>query len=318
MSAARNQQARLSFSEPSAPSPTSALQLDEKWLDLILDGRKVWEIYSRATVEREHIALAQIGAGVLRGEVDIVDRKEVPKDAFAQHECKHHVPPHEQDAVIGQYVRIYAWHLARPRRYATPIAYTRKHGAVGFVDLSQQQHIFDCLRSARRGESTDDSFQAVSAARCALVTSCSRLDVKVPPSTPPSAADRAADAADRRATATAQRGAGDVRHVTQMQEAAARAQATGTDDYFGANRTPQLRERLRRSRPSTRSRPALPRLRPRHPLPKQVRRPIPRQKVPVRRNKALPLTHKQQTQTLRHSRLRKNLACSSRHYVTHL
>ena len=43
-------------------------------------------------------------------------------------------------------LKIFSWELARPRRYVTPIPYTRVPGQVGWVKLGKQMHIFDNLR----------------------------------------------------------------------------------------------------------------------------------------------------------------------------
>ena len=48
--------------------------------------------------------------------------------------------------ILGGYAKIFAWELARPRRYLTPIMYTRLAGHVAWVDLRYEQRIFANVR----------------------------------------------------------------------------------------------------------------------------------------------------------------------------
>ncbi len=49
------------------------LIIKEAWIDLILDGRKTWEIRGRQTNKREKIGIIQSGTGTVIGTVDLVD-----------------------------------------------------------------------------------------------------------------------------------------------------------------------------------------------------------------------------------------------------
>ena len=134
-------------SEPAAAKiiakPVSALTLKQEWLDLILTGSKTWEIRSQPTNKRERVALAQSGTTVLRGDVEIVNCVPLDAQSFVTSIDKHCVPQNRHTEVIGGYAKIFAWELARPRRYRTPISYKRMPGQVGWVNLHEQLHIFD-------------------------------------------------------------------------------------------------------------------------------------------------------------------------------
>ena len=51
--------------------PVSALILKDEWLEMILSGRKTWEIQNARTTKRERVALALSGTPLLLGDIDI-------------------------------------------------------------------------------------------------------------------------------------------------------------------------------------------------------------------------------------------------------
>jgi hypothetical protein len=57
----------------SIPQHDLALSVKKKWLDLILSGRKTWEIRGTRTNNRRMVRLAQSGSGMLMGEVRITN-----------------------------------------------------------------------------------------------------------------------------------------------------------------------------------------------------------------------------------------------------
>ena len=108
---------------------------------MILNGRKTWEIRSMRTDKRERVSLSPSGTALLLGDVEIVGCIDLDAAKFDANVDKHCVPPHSREEVVGQYKKIVAWELARPRRYFTPIIYTREQGQVKWIDL-QKQEIF--------------------------------------------------------------------------------------------------------------------------------------------------------------------------------
>ena len=60
-----------------------ALVVKKKWLDLILEGRKDWEVCGMHTNHRGWIHLAESKAsGLLMGRARVVDCKELPRATF--------------------------------------------------------------------------------------------------------------------------------------------------------------------------------------------------------------------------------------------
>jgi len=90
-----------------------ALSLKKRWLVLILDGRKDWEIRGTSTTRRGWIHLAESGAGgKLGGRARLVDCLRLPRSAFAcnvNHHCVAHI-----SAV--PYKQMFAWVLKDAQR----------------------------------------------------------------------------------------------------------------------------------------------------------------------------------------------------------
>ena len=83
--------------------PVSALTLKQEWIDLILTGRKTWEIRSKPIRKRERIALAESSTAVLRGDVEIVNCVRLDAQSFASSFDKHCVPQSRHAEIIGGY-----------------------------------------------------------------------------------------------------------------------------------------------------------------------------------------------------------------------
>ena len=59
--------------EDATDLPKSGLLVRRKWIELILEGKKTWEIRGRATINRERIALCACGSSQVLGEARIID-----------------------------------------------------------------------------------------------------------------------------------------------------------------------------------------------------------------------------------------------------
>jgi len=88
--------------------PKSALIIKDEWLEMILSGKKTWEIRSTSTKKRERVALALSGAPLLLGDVEIVDSVKLDAATFAAQTSKHGVPQHRHAEIIGGYKNIFA------------------------------------------------------------------------------------------------------------------------------------------------------------------------------------------------------------------
>ena len=51
--------------------PKSGIILQSEWLEMVLNGRKTWELRTMKTNKRERVALAQSGTSLLLGDVEI-------------------------------------------------------------------------------------------------------------------------------------------------------------------------------------------------------------------------------------------------------
>lgn len=110
------------------------LIIKPKWADLILDGRKTWEIRSRQTHLRGRIGIIKSGSGRVYGTVDLVDcipiHGEDDPDLLVANQHKHHVP-------LGAipYRKPWAWVLQDPVIYEWARPYDHPQGAVIWVNI---------------------------------------------------------------------------------------------------------------------------------------------------------------------------------------
>ncbi len=107
------------------------LIIKSPWIDLILQGKKTWEIRGSNTSIRGRIGLIQSGTGMVYGTVELVDSKHLNLDEY-QHSAAYHRIEVYHDA---PYERIHAWVLANPVRWAEPVPYVHPRGAVIWVNL---------------------------------------------------------------------------------------------------------------------------------------------------------------------------------------
>jgi hypothetical protein len=112
-----------------------ALLIRRPWIDLILDGKKTWEIRGSGTLIRETIGLIASGSGTVIGVCDLVDCiGPLTIAEFGRNAAK--AAMSKADARSGSgYRRTYAWVLDKPRRLKRPIQYEHPSGAVIWVRL---------------------------------------------------------------------------------------------------------------------------------------------------------------------------------------
>ena len=110
----------------------------EPWVDLILDGRKTWEIRGTKTGVRGRIALIRKGSGKVVGTCDLVD----VVGPLSRHELAAAVGSHCIDLNkinrLISYSTPYAWVLRKPVKLPVPINYRHPSGAVIWVRLDQE------------------------------------------------------------------------------------------------------------------------------------------------------------------------------------
>ena len=108
------------------------LVVKNPWLELILAGKKVWEIRGASTKVRGKIHLALSGGGGrIVGQCHITDSFAIDKGVLGKHVAKHCV----KDLGMIPYRRPHAWVLSKARRYKTPFEYSHPRGAIKWVKL---------------------------------------------------------------------------------------------------------------------------------------------------------------------------------------
>lgn len=104
-----------------------------KYVDLILQGSKRWEIRSRKTLVRGRIALIKSGSGKVFGEVDLIDCMEIDLDQYNNY-CKNLYGVEREKL---PYEKTYAWVLENPLVYDNPVDYSHPKGAIIWVNLEK-------------------------------------------------------------------------------------------------------------------------------------------------------------------------------------
>ena len=136
----------------------------------------------------------------MQGDVAIIDCTELSPAEFAAQEHRHRIPADVQQAFRDKYKHIFAWHLAAPRRYESPVPFTRRDGQVVFIDLEQEPSVMQALASVSSMSTT---------------TSVANSN--------PDVSGVAAAAADKRQATADARGIGDADLAANMAKASARA-----------------------------------------------------------------------------------------------
>lgn len=111
---------------------TKGLIIDKPWIDLILNGEKVWEMRTTGTRFRGDFALIQKGTGHIVGLSKLVDSLDpLTPDELAAYAKNHHVDYSQQPELIKWNT---PWVLSDSVRVC-PIPYDHKRGAVVWVNL---------------------------------------------------------------------------------------------------------------------------------------------------------------------------------------
>lgn len=139
---------------PATPAQASAESLPEKpthaiqevtglvikspWIDLILQGKKTWEIRTRHASKRGRVALIKSKSGLIIGTCRMVDcLGPLSLDQMRDNFEKHQVPTEMMDKYFKT-DKTYAWVLAEPTPLERPIPYRHPSGAVIWVKLTQR------------------------------------------------------------------------------------------------------------------------------------------------------------------------------------
>jgi hypothetical protein len=108
------------------------LVMKAPWLDLILSGKKTWEIRGTQTTQRGTIHLALSGAGgQIAGQCRIAKSYTIDRKTLSKHFAKHRI----EDLSIVTYRTPHVWEISHARRYKQPFVYDHPQGAVNWVRL---------------------------------------------------------------------------------------------------------------------------------------------------------------------------------------
>ena len=113
--------------------PGRGLIIRKQWLDLILSGKKTWEMRSATTKISGRIAPIEAGSGLIAGEAVLTGCIGLfGADACREYQHKHCIT----DLSLLEKWNC-AWELESAKRYDEPIPYTHPRGAVIWVDLKK-------------------------------------------------------------------------------------------------------------------------------------------------------------------------------------
>jgi hypothetical protein len=127
-----------------------ALVFEHPWIDLILDGKKCWEIRDSPTSVRGMIGLVPSGSETVVGVCDVVDcLGPLSVEEFCLNAWK--AGMRTSEAQLARYRQTYAWVLEKPRYLNRPVSYQPLPGAVIWVRLDDiaERKILNQLRPAR-------------------------------------------------------------------------------------------------------------------------------------------------------------------------
>ena len=104
------------------------LKIRDKWIKLILNGSKTWEIRRTNTKIRERIALGNMKTKCVEGYCTIVDSKEI-----AIEDLKKHNHEHQANDFLDEYAQgrktLFAWVLEDVKVEPHPKPYTHATGS---------------------------------------------------------------------------------------------------------------------------------------------------------------------------------------------
>jgi hypothetical protein len=104
------------------------LKIEDKWVNMILSGNKIWEIRRRNTLIRERIALGNTKTKRVVGYARIVDSVEITVEELKKHNDKHQT----KDFLVKyaeERKTLFAWFLEDVEVEAKPKPYSYSTGS---------------------------------------------------------------------------------------------------------------------------------------------------------------------------------------------
>src|SRR5690606_14333238 len=112
------------------------LIIKSPWIDLICEGKKIWEIRGSNTKIRGKVALIISGTGLVVGTANLSDCKPLTLNEYQSSIDKHCIP--SEMCQNKPYKNIHAWVLKEAKFLDKPIPYVHPQGAVIWVNLSNE------------------------------------------------------------------------------------------------------------------------------------------------------------------------------------
>lgn len=114
---------------------TKALVVDQPWIDLILSGRKTWEMRGTSTSFRGWFGLIRKGSGQVVGAARLTGAGEpLSTEQMIATIDRHHIPEQMiRSGAVSKWTT--PWHLADARPLPQPVPYRHPWGAVTWVNL---------------------------------------------------------------------------------------------------------------------------------------------------------------------------------------
>jgi len=125
---------------------TRGLVIKSPWTDLILKGKKTWEIRGSKTNIRGKIGIIESGTGTIVGTANLVDSL----GPLSVREMNKHGKEHQlitpMKATEMPYAKTYAWVMEDVVLFKKPKPYKHPMGAVIWVDLENQYVDDSCMK----------------------------------------------------------------------------------------------------------------------------------------------------------------------------
>jgi hypothetical protein len=116
--------------------PMNGLIIRTPWIEMILDGKKIWEIRGRLTHVRGKIALIRGGSGLIVGTCNLVGvAGPLTLREFQNNASKAGFTASQMTSL--PYEKTYAWVLSNVIKLRRPIPYKHPSGAVIWVKLPE-------------------------------------------------------------------------------------------------------------------------------------------------------------------------------------
>jgi hypothetical protein len=109
-------------------TPIRCLKIKDEWINLILNGKKTWEIRTQNTLIRERIGLGNTKTKLVAGYVTIVDSIEMPIEQLKKYNDKHQANDF-LDSYAKKSKTLWAWKLTNIEVEPKSIPYSYSTGS---------------------------------------------------------------------------------------------------------------------------------------------------------------------------------------------